>query len=84
MHELRPRSVGGRHSKTNSAAVCGDGVRGCHGYAQRHEIAYEATERGAEGTLWFTAKTKAAAEWLRVKVGQRIESPVMQETEISA
>lgn len=81
MHELRFRSLGGKVSRKNSVAACGTGVTGCHGLAQKNEIAYKETELGAEGVLWFQAKTKAAADWLKVKVGQWIESPPMIQME---
>jgi len=83
MHELRPRSVGGKVSRRNSIAVCGDGVRGCHGLLQRKAITFGwAVEIGAEGNLHFVAETPTAAEWLRVRRrGYVIFSPVMHETE---
>lgn len=84
MHELKPRSVGGKVSRSNSIAVHGDGVRSVHGLLQRHEITYafENDGLGAEGTIYFTARTHAAAEAMRVSVGETIVSPVMQTTEI--
>lgn len=83
MHELKPRSLGGKVSRHNSVAVCGSGTTGCHGLAQAHEIEWcEWTLSGsAEETLHFHAKTRNAAEWLRLKVGQIIESPTMVEME---
>lgn len=45
MHELLPRSRGGKISRTNSVWLCGDGVAGCHGLIQRYEIL---------GRLWRT------------------------------
>lgn len=87
MHELRFKSLGGKVSRANSIAACGSGTTGCHGFAQRHEIEVEKNVSGgffnADMTLRFRARTPAAAEWLRVQVGQWIESPVMLETEIS-
>lgn len=55
MHEIVFRSQGGKVSKENSIAVCGDGVRGCHGRLQRHEITVRmhSKRRGAEGFLAF-------------------------------
>lgn len=61
MHEVVPRSIvdpltGNRGivSPENSIAVCGDGVRGCHGKLQRHEIrCVRLTERGADGPMLF-------------------------------
>lgn len=38
MHEILPRGRGGVVSRENSIALCGDGVRGCHGKCQRYEI----------------------------------------------
>ncbi len=67
MHELLFRSLGGKVSKRNSVAVCGDGVRGCHGFLQRNEIAWwSSTEAGAEAELRFQARTNRAADWMRV------------------
>lgn len=84
MHELKPRSVGGKRSKRNSVAVYGDGVRGIHGLLQRHEITYRFEDEGlgAEGTIHFTAVTRAAAEAMKIPVGHTLVSPVMQHTEI--
>lgn len=55
MHEIIFRSQGGKVSKENSIAVCGDGVRGCHGKLQRHEITVRMHSKrlGAEGFLAF-------------------------------
>ncbi len=66
MHELRFRSLGGKVSKKNSVAVCGDGVRGCHGMLQRLQIAYVCDSDGAEGQLRFCPLNAAAADWMRV------------------
>lgn len=66
MHELRFRSLGGKVSKRNSVGVCGDGVRGCHGFLQRLEIAYVNDAEGAEGLLQFSPSSKAASDWMRV------------------
>ncbi len=68
MHELVFRSAGGKVSKRNSVAVCGDGVRGCHGHLQRNEIRFEAFTDGAEGLLVFQPKTSKAADWMRVLI----------------
>ncbi len=86
LHELQFRSQGGKVSKRNSVAVCGDGVRGCHGFLQRHEIEWEEHNaiRRAEGTLTFFPLSMSAAEWLGIRRGTKLESPVMQETEISS
>jgi hypothetical protein len=82
MHEVKPKSLGGKVSRKNSVALCGDGVQGCHGFCQRHQIAVGASILGAEAELVFTPETESAAEWLRIKVGEQIVSPPMQETEI--
>jgi hypothetical protein len=56
MHEIIFRSQGGLVSPENSIAVCGDGVRGCHGKLQRHEIKVRmgSKRKGAEGFLAFS------------------------------
>lgn len=77
MHEIIFRSRGGKVHLGNSIAVCGDGVQQCHGFLQRHEIAVSMQPRGAEDVLSFTAKTQAAADWMRIKVGESIESAPM-------
>lgn len=38
MHELKFRSLGGKHSPENSIAVCGSGTTKCHGKLQRHRL----------------------------------------------
>lgn len=83
MHEIVFRSQGGKVSKKNSIAVCGDGVRGCHGLMQRHEISVTSYQLGAEGALSFWPRTGAAVDWLAVKEHERIELPVMQEMEMA-
>lgn len=81
MHEIIFRSRGGKVNCANSIAVCGDGVRGCHGFMQRHEIGVEMEPEGAEGTLMFTATSAAAADWMRIPVGHTIESFPMRVVE---
>lgn len=83
MHELRPRSLGGRISRRNSVAVCGSGTTGCHGYAQSKAIRYALVDAaaGAEAAITFTAMTQAAADWMRIKVGESIESAPMVQVE---
>jgi hypothetical protein len=61
MHEIRPRSLGGKVSRENSIAVCGDGVQGCHGYCQRHEIHVAGN---AESLLVTSVATDAARRWV--------------------
>ena len=84
LHEIVFRSQLGKVSKANSVWVCGDGVRGCHGLLQRHQIevygvGYDTPH--AERTLVFRPVTLTAQEWLDVKPGQEISSPVMLEME---
>ncbi len=74
MHELVFRSQGGKVSKRNSVAVCGDGVRGCHGYLQRHEIDWKGGPSVAEDLLEFRPNTPIAADWLRIELGQWVAS----------
>lgn len=77
MHELRFRSLGGRINRRNSVWVCGSGTTGCHGFAQSLQVKYDMGPEGAEGPITFTACTVQAAEHLKIKVGESIESPVM-------
>lgn len=81
MHELRPKSLRGKVSKRNSVAVCGDGVRGCHGMLQRHEIAVRIDHTEAEGTVLFYPQTGKAADWMRIARYSFIESQPMREME---
>lgn len=84
MHELKFRSQGGKVSKKNSVAVCGDGVRGCHGHLQRHEIEWFVGPQGAEATVTFfphMADSHTAADWLGIRYDESIESPVMRDME---
>jgi hypothetical protein len=84
MHELVFRSLGGKVSRKNSVAVCGDGVRGCHGLLQRHEVIHGAGVLGAESTLMFTPVTLRAADYMRINKNETIVSPPMRETEDGA
>ena len=61
MHEVVFRSQGGTVSPENSIAVCGDGVRGCHGKLQRHEITvrFGSKRKGAEGFLAFRGLSRS-------------------------
>lgn len=83
MHELRPRSIGGRVSRRNSVAVCGSGTTGCHGYLQSRAIAWCGSGLGADGPLTFVAMSMSAAAHMRVAQGHSIYSPLMQQTEIA-
>ena len=51
MHEIIFRSQGGKVTPENSIAVCGDGVRGCHGRLHRRDITIQVGPLGAEGYL---------------------------------
>lgn len=79
LHELVPRSRGGKVSKTNSIAVCGSGTTLCHGFLQTHQIDFQKGPLGAEAVLGFKPRTKLAADHLRLKVGEWLESPPMRE-----
>lgn len=77
MHELKSRGAGGRVSKTNSIAVCGQLVgteQCCHSYLQAHEISYTVGLYGAEDVIQFCPRTEAAAEYLQVAIYQILES----------
>ena len=83
-HELQFRSQRGKVSKTNCVAVCGDGVRGCHGFLQRHEIQWFGGPRRAEETLTFWPnKSQQACDWLAIKMDESIESAPMREMEMA-
>lgn len=75
MHELLPRSLGGKVSRANSVAVCGTGTTLCHGYLQRHEIAWSGGTEGAEGTLYFRPQTIRAAAHLDIELDDTWVSP---------
>lgn len=82
MHEIVFRSQGGKISRKNSIAVCGDGVRGCHGFLQRHEIYVNfGAMVDAEAELLFQPATQAAADWVCVGLREVIASPLMVEME---
>lgn len=77
MHEIRFRSLGGKVSKTNSIAVCGNGVAGCHGFLQRNAIYVSETpfvNRGAEGELYFQPHEQDAADYMRVALYEGLAS----------
>lgn len=79
MHEMRFKSLGGKVSKRNSIAVCGNGIEGCHGFLQRLQIDAEYTELGAEGRIVFRPRTPQAMEWLKLHDHAVIESAPMSE-----
>lgn len=74
MHELRFRSLGGKVSRFNSVALCGDGTRGCHGFLQRLEIEWQSETQAlcAEWQLNFKPLTPLAADWMRVPVFHKV------------
>ncbi len=87
-HELISKGAGGKVSKRNCVALCGSivgAVPSCHTYLQSHAIQWcDEPGRGAQGPLWFTPISREAADWLRVKIGQRIESLPMSAYESEA
>lgn len=87
MHEVQGRGRGGRVSPVNSIAVCGQLVgvgESCHTFLQRGEIAVSGTAVGAEGTIEFEPRIQKAADWMGIPLGDSLESPVMQHTEIAS
>ncbi len=84
LHEIHFRSHGGKVSRRNSIAVCGKLVgtdQSCHTFLQQHAIQVFIGFDGAEGDLKFTPTTQQAADYMRVKVGETVESPIMQHIE---
>lgn len=77
MHELKSRGAGGKVSKTNSIAVCGELVGTevcCHTFLQQSEISYTVGIYGAEDVIAFCPRTIQASEWLQIPIYQVIES----------
>lgn len=71
MHELVPRSLGGKVSKRNSVAVCGsmgNDLKFCHGLLQQLQVEWTGDESRAEGVLEFRARTQHAADRMRVPI----------------
>lgn len=62
MHEIVPRSLGGKVSTQNSVALCGSGTTGCHGLCQSYRVLIHG--RDANGPLRFEPATQAAKDWL--------------------
>ena len=62
MHEIRPRSLGGKVSLENSIGSCGSGTTGCHGLMQAHRI--RVIGRNANRTLQFAPADAAARDWM--------------------
>lgn len=50
IHHRKLRSRGGKHDGDNCVVLCGDGVRGCHGWC--HANPKEATETGWMVSSW--------------------------------
>lgn len=82
-HELRFRSLGGKVTRQNCVAVCGDGVNGCHGFLQRNAITFAFVDDalGAEHTLIFQPRTATAADWMQIADGFTMVSEVMFQLE---
>lgn len=86
MHEIKPRSLGGKVSRKNSIATCGELVgteECCHTYLQTRQITVGSGILGAEAELYFTAETKGAADWMRIALGEQIESRPMIDMELA-
>lgn len=82
MHELVPRSLGGKVSRRNSVAVCGSGTSMCHGFLQSGQIVWDMhPQEGAEGRIVFTPKTELAASHCKIKLGESILSAPMRDME---
>jgi hypothetical protein len=62
MHEIRPRSLGGKVSLENSIAACGSGTTGCHGFMQSHQI--RVMGKNAQRTLSFAPATQQARDYM--------------------
>ena len=80
MHELISRGAGGKVSKRNSVAVCGQLGNGpeCHGLLQAKRITYTASRPdGAEGTLYFMPMDQGARDWMKLGDKHGLESPTM-------
>lgn len=70
-HELVPLGRGGKVSKKNCVAVCGQLVgteECCHTYLQQSEIKWSGGPDGAEGLLRFIPTTQRSADWMRVAI----------------
>lgn len=85
MHELKFRSLGGKVSKRNSVAVCGQlvGVEpSCHTFLQQNQIDWWGD---AEDMLGFRPLTAPAADWMRVAIHRRVCSmPGLRNEELEA
>lgn len=80
MHEIISRGAGGKVSRRNSIAVCGQivgAVPSCHTYMQLYQIDVVQEDDGAEGTLTFWPKNHAAADWMQIALGQSVKSEPM-------
>lgn len=84
MHELRSRGAGGKRSKRNSVAVCGQLGNGheCHGLLQAKRITYDMSEKlGAESTIYFMPMDEKARDWMKLKTEHGLESSPMRDVE---
>lgn len=81
LHEMKSRGAGGKRSRKNSIAVCGQLVgvdSSCHTYLQQSQIKIVIDiALGAEGDLTFIPLTAHAADYMRVAIGKAVESPTM-------
>lgn len=64
MHEIVPRSLGGKVSLENSIALCGSGTTGCHGFIQQHKI--DMVKSVITGEWDFIPKSPKAEEWMDI------------------
>lgn len=86
LHEILPRGRGGKVSKQNSIATCGQLVgteQCCHTYLQQNRISvgFRFPSLGAESDIIFTPLAPAPADWMCLPYGDSLISPVMVETE---
>jgi hypothetical protein len=64
-HRL-PRSRGGGHDLHNLQAMCGDGVRGCHGWKEHNPEAAQAAGFGVAGSIVRGVYTGPDVEYQRL------------------
>lgn len=62
LHEIKPRSLGGKRTLSNCVALCGSGTTGCHGFVQSYRIV--TIGRDAEQALTFIPQTPDAKDWM--------------------
>ena len=84
MHELVSRGAGGKVSKRNSIAVCGQLGNGheCHGLLQAKRITFTMSDsRGAEASIYFMPMDQRARDWMKLGEAHGLESAPMREIE---